>query len=97
MKLNRTARVAYLRQPSLRSTLVSIVAMTAILFGFLVLNSAHAGHETTATHKSSRHIKSLCRGINNMINGLKRKTIKTQNSIEKKCISISPAWRNSRS
>lgn len=53
MKLNRTARVAYLRQPSLRSTLVSIVAMTAILFGFLVLNSAHAGHETTATAVAS--------------------------------------------
>ena len=53
MKPDRTARVAYLRQPSLLSTLVAIVALTTTLFGFLVLNSAHAGHEPTATAVAS--------------------------------------------
>lgn len=53
MELDRTARVAYLRQPSFRSTLVALVAMTAILFGFLVLNSSHAGHEGEATAVAS--------------------------------------------
>ncbi len=53
MTLDRTARVAYLRQPSLRSTFVALVAMTAILYGFLVLNSSHAGHEGEATAVAS--------------------------------------------
>jgi hypothetical protein len=46
MKLDSTARAAHLRQPTLRSTLVALVAVAAILFGFLAMNSTHAGHET---------------------------------------------------
>ncbi|TFC41771.1 hypothetical protein E3T37_15195 [Cryobacterium sp. TMT2-10] len=49
MKLDRITRAAYLRKPAFRSTLMAMVALAAILFSFLAMNSTHAGHETGGT------------------------------------------------
>lgn len=45
MTLDRTTRAAHLRKRALRSTLMAMVALAAILFSFLAMNSTHAGHD----------------------------------------------------
>ncbi|TFD79188.1 hypothetical protein [Cryobacterium fucosi] len=49
MKVDRTTRAAHLRKPALWSTFVALIAMAAILFGLLAMNSTHAAHESGGT------------------------------------------------
>lgn len=53
MKLDRIARATHLRRPPLRSSLVALLAMAAMLVGFLAMSSTHAGHETGGTAPKS--------------------------------------------
>ena len=53
MKLDRSAHVAPRRRPVLLSGLVALVALDALLFGVLAMNSTHAGHETGGTAVAS--------------------------------------------
>ncbi|TFD33697.1 hypothetical protein E3T40_11650 [Cryobacterium sp. TMT1-19] len=55
MKLDSTAHIASRNRPVLTSGLVALVAMAALLFGVLAMNSTHAGHETGWTQVASDH------------------------------------------
>ncbi|TFC96780.1 MULTISPECIES: hypothetical protein [Cryobacterium] len=53
MKLDTTTHIAPPRRPVLLSGLVALVALAALLFGVLAMNSTHAGHETGGTAVAS--------------------------------------------
>ncbi|TFB92567.1 hypothetical protein [Cryobacterium sp. HLT2-28] len=53
MKLDRSARSTHLRRPPLRSSLVALLAMAAMLVGLLAISSTHAAHETGGTAPKS--------------------------------------------
>ena len=70
MKLDRIARSTHLRRPPLRSSLVALLAMAAMLVGLLAISSTHAAHETGGTAPKSASDQSHRADVGSTVTGI---------------------------